>query len=126
MAEYEKHATKLMEELKQRHANELTEFQINLVQKMGSRPPKFSRDLLNLRKIQETLARQKDYKEAHKMKLKADSIEAYELEKVRSDAQVTMYNKEARIIARHKKERDALEKRVQGMFLEMGQSRASK
>jgi len=37
--------------------------------------PKYSKDLLNLRKIQETLAKQKDYAEAHKMKLKADALE---------------------------------------------------
>ena len=37
--------------------------------------PKYSKDLLNLRKIQETLAKQKDYGEAHKMKLKADALE---------------------------------------------------
>jgi hypothetical protein len=32
--------------------------------------PKFSRELLNLRKIQEHLAKARDYTEAHKMKLK--------------------------------------------------------
>lgn len=43
--------------------------------------PKFSKDLLNLRKIQETMARSKDYTEAHKLKLKADALEAWELGK---------------------------------------------
>jgi hypothetical protein len=33
-----------------------------------------AQDLLNMRKIQETLAKQKEYAEAHKMKLKADSV----------------------------------------------------
>lgn len=41
--------------------------------------PKFSKELLNLRKIQETMARSKDYTEAHKLKLKADALEAWEL-----------------------------------------------
>ena len=122
-ADYEAHAAKLRDDLKARHTAELTDFQKSLVQKMGSRPPKFSRELLNLRKIQETLAKQKDYKEAHKMKLKADSIEAYELEKVRSDMQVTMYNKEARIIARQKKEQDALDKRIQAAHDEQKKQR---
>jgi hypothetical protein len=39
------------------------------------RKPKFSKELLNLRKIQQTLAKQKEYAEAHKIKLKADNLE---------------------------------------------------
>ena len=48
--------------------NELKEFQETLLQKQQR--PKFSRELLNLRRIQEHLAKQKDYTEAHKIKLK--------------------------------------------------------
>jgi hypothetical protein len=36
---------------------------------------------LNLRKIQDTLAKQKEYAEAHKIKLKSDALEAWELGK---------------------------------------------
>ena len=67
MAEYEKHAEDLGEAMKERHAAELRDYQRRL---MGRQiRPKYSKDLLNLRKIQETLAKQKDYAEAHKINL---------------------------------------------------------
>lgn len=59
MAEYEKRAEVLVETMKNRHAEELKEYQRKLMSKQLK--PKFSRDLLNLRKIQETLAKQKEY-----------------------------------------------------------------
>ena len=52
MAEYEKHAEELGEAMKERHAAELRDYQRRL---MGRQiRPKYSKDLLNLRKIQET------------------------------------------------------------------------
>ena len=58
MAEYERHAEELVEAMKERHAAELRDYQRKLMGKQIR--PKFSRDLLNLRKIQETLAKQKE------------------------------------------------------------------
>ena len=57
MNEYEIYASDLMRTMQERHSNEITEFLKDLICKQGK--PKFSRDLLNLRKIQETLAKQK-------------------------------------------------------------------
>merc|ERR1711959_713445 len=54
----------------------------------------FSRELLNLRRIQEHLARQKDYAEAHKIKLKCDALEAWELEKWQNGKQQEMFQRE--------------------------------
>jgi len=59
MSEYETHAEELGEAMKERHAAELRDYQRRL---MGRQiRPKYSKDLLNLRKIQETLAKQKEY-----------------------------------------------------------------
>jgi cobalamin biosynthesis Mg chelatase CobN len=58
MAEYEAHAEELVEAMKERHASELRNYQRKLLGKEIR--PKFSKDLLNLRKIQETLAKQKE------------------------------------------------------------------
>lgn len=58
MAEYETHAEELVEAMKERHAAELRDYQRKLMGKQIR--PKFSKDLLNLRKIQETLAKQKE------------------------------------------------------------------
>ena len=75
--------------------------------------PKFSKDLLNLRKIQDTLAKQKDYAEAHKMKLKADALEAWELEKWHSQRQQDLLGKEAKFKVAKQSELQALQKRIQ-------------
>lgn len=58
VAEYESHAEELVEAMKERHASELRDYQRKLLGKQIR--PKFSKDLLNLRKIQETLAKQKE------------------------------------------------------------------
>lgn len=72
-SDYESHAQDLIDAMKERHGAELRDFQRMLMGKLIR--PKFSKDLLNLRKIQETMARSKDYTEAHKLKLKADALE---------------------------------------------------
>merc|ERR1719199_1731559 len=111
MTEYERHAEELLEAMKERHAAELREFQRKLLGKQQK--PKFSRELLNLRKIQEHLAKQKDYTEAHKMKLKSDALEAWELEKWRNLKQQEMFQKEAKFKHRQQQELLALQKRIQ-------------
>jgi hypothetical protein len=58
MGEYERHAEELIESMKERHAAELRDYQRQLISKQTR--PKFSKDLLNLRRIQETLAKQKE------------------------------------------------------------------
>mmetsp|Transcript_26740 Transcript_26740/g.36826 ORF Transcript_26740/g.36826 Transcript_26740/m.36826 type:complete len:147 (-) Transcript_26740:445-885(-) len=57
MNEFEMHAEELVEAMKERHAAELRDYQRKLMGKQIR--PKFSKDLLNLRKNQETLAKQK-------------------------------------------------------------------
>ncbi len=58
MADYEENAEELVEAMRDRHASELRDLQRKLMSKEIR--PKFSTDLLNLRKIQETLAKQKE------------------------------------------------------------------
>lgn len=111
MAEYEQHAADLVEAMKERHAAELRDFQGALLQRQAR--PKFSRELLNLRRIQEHLARQKDYTEAHKIKLKCDALEAWELEKWQNSKQQEMYQREAKFKHSKQNELVALQKRIQ-------------
>ena len=58
--------------VQERHKGEVMEFQEKVAVQMQSVRPKFSKELLNIRRIQETLAKQKEYAEAHKTKMKAD------------------------------------------------------
>ena len=110
MAEYEHHAQELVEAMKERHASELRDFQSTLLQKQQR--PKFSRELLNLRRIQEHLAKQKDYTEAHKIKLKCDALEAWELEKWQNSKQQEMFQREAKFKHQKQQELIALQKRI--------------
>mmetsp|Transcript_8983 Transcript_8983/g.11913 ORF Transcript_8983/g.11913 Transcript_8983/m.11913 type:complete len:262 (+) Transcript_8983:109-894(+) len=111
MEEYESHAQDLIIAMKERHAAELRQFQQALLDKQQR--PKFSRELLDLRRIQEHLAKGKDYQEAHKIKLKSDALEAWELEKWRSQKQQEMLQKEAKFKHAKQQELIALQKRVQ-------------
>jgi RNA polymerase-binding transcription factor DksA len=145
MADYERHAEELIEAMKERHAAELRDYQRQLMGKQTR--PKFSKDLLNLRKIQDTLAKQKEwvyhicqvcvaiyaamtltenvwttkwqplffpsYAEAHKIKLKADALEAWELEKWHSQRQQDLLMKEGKFKHSKQQELVALQKRVQ-------------
>jgi hypothetical protein len=49
MADYEKHADEMVDNMKNRHQEELQEYQKELLSKQAK--PKFSRELLNLRKV---------------------------------------------------------------------------
>jgi hypothetical protein len=89
----------------------LQDYQKELLSKQVK--PKFSRELLNLRKIEDRLAKQKDYSEAHKMKLKSDQLEAWELEKWRNSKQQENFQKEAQFKHKRQQELVALCKRIQ-------------
>jgi hypothetical protein len=111
MGEYESHAEELVAAMRERHAAELRDYQRQLMGKQLR--PKYSKDLLNLRRIQDTLAKQKDYSEAHNMKLKADALEAWELEKWHSQRQQDLLQKETKFKQIKQQELIALQKRVQ-------------
>ena len=57
MSDYELDASDALEDMEGRHVIELKEYQKNLIGKQMK--PKWSKDLLNLRRIQETIAKQK-------------------------------------------------------------------
>eukprot|EP01035_Chromulina_nebulosa_P020284 gene20284-26331_t len=111
MASYELLAEELVESMKQRHIAELKEFQNKIEDKQIK--PKLSKELLNLRKIQETLAKRKDYAEAHKMKLKADALEVFEMEKWQTIKQHELLQREAQFKHLKQQELSALQKKIQ-------------
>ncbi|TMW69759.1 hypothetical protein Poli38472_001915 [Pythium oligandrum] len=111
MEEYERNVEELVVNMREKHKTELLEYQKKLLEKQQK--PKFSKDLLNLRRIEEHLARQKDYNEAHKIKLKADALEAWELEKWKNQKQQEMLQREVKFKQRQKQDLDALLKRIQ-------------
>merc|ERR1719223_1373418 len=77
-AEFEAHAAHLQSTLAQRHKQEHQQYLEKARAETEPRTPRWSRDLLNLRKIQETLVKMKKYAEAGKTKMQADQLEEKE------------------------------------------------
>jgi hypothetical protein len=59
MDEYERNVEELVVAMREKHKSELLAFQQKLLERQHQKP-KFSKDLLNLRRIEEHLARQKE------------------------------------------------------------------
>lgn len=77
-ADYEGHAENLQNTLRARHKQEHANTMEKYRTETEPRTPRWSRDLLNLRKIQESLAKQKKYSEAKRTKDHADAMEMKE------------------------------------------------
>ena len=75
MKEYEERATELLEAMRQRHMLDYNEFR-RKTELEPQRKPKFSKELLDLRKIEVTLAKRGEYADAQKVKVQADEMEA--------------------------------------------------
>merc|ERR1712070_1268233 len=112
MEEFEMNAKQLVDNMKKKHASDLFRFKDKLQKTMPYRP-KFSKELLNTRKIQETLAKMKQYAEAHKVKLKADHLEQVELDKLRQQHAHKLAAQEMQFSQRQQSELNALEKRIE-------------
>jgi hypothetical protein len=108
--------------LLERHSNELSTFHAEMTN-TEPRHVKYSKDLLNLRTIQQSLATQRAYGDAHKVKLKGDKIEAIEFEKISREKQELYERKEGKILQRHQQEFAALRKRMASRKLELERAR---
>mmetsp|Transcript_8477 Transcript_8477/g.20741 ORF Transcript_8477/g.20741 Transcript_8477/m.20741 type:complete len:259 (-) Transcript_8477:1994-2770(-) len=108
--DYEEQSQNQTNAMKDRHLDELKDFQQRLLERQQK--PKFSPILLNYRKIEEHLARSKNYSEAHKVKAKADRMEARETEQWNSMKQKEMLQHENQFKAAKRQELSALQKRI--------------
>eukprot|EP00775_Hariotina_reticulata_P004348 gene4348-4601_t len=88
-----------------RHAEELAALQAS--QAAEHRHPKFSPDVLNLRHIEQSLAAQKEYSKAAKVKQQADRLEQMELSELGAGWAAKCEAMLARLQERHGKEREA-------------------
>lgn len=111
MEEYETRAEEQVESMKERHIAELKEFQASLLAKQQK--PKFSPELLNYRKIEEHLAKARNYNEAHKIKAKADVLEESETQDWIKRKQREMFKAESKFKNTKRQELAALQKRIQ-------------
>ena len=112
MAQYEETAFKSLERLKEKQILELQEFQAKAL-KEAKLKVKNSRELLELRKKQQALAKQKLYDEADIIKRKADKLEEWENAKNEATIGEIVEKKEAKFRQQQQLAVSAMLKRIQ-------------
>lgn len=113
MEEYDIMAQTYIQQMTERHAVILLEFQKALRSELASKPPKWSRELLDWRRRQHTMARSKHYAEAQKIRKVADQAEEKERRDMEQAQAVVFARKEAKFRQQQQSELHALLKRIE-------------
>mmetsp|Transcript_27426 Transcript_27426/g.26227 ORF Transcript_27426/g.26227 Transcript_27426/m.26227 type:complete len:394 (-) Transcript_27426:29-1210(-) len=113
MEEYDNMAQTYIQQMTERHAMVLLEFQKQLRQELLAKPPKWSRELLDMRRKQHGCARSKAYAEAQKLKKVCDKIEENEKKEMESGQAIHFAKKEAKYRLHQQAELHALLKRIE-------------
>merc|ERR1740127_446038 len=125
VAEFESHASNLQNTLASRHKQEHEAQMDKMRRETEPRTPRWSRDLLNLRKIQETLAKQRKYAEAEKTKIQSDRLEAQEHQLWKAKRETKIAALEEQFLHKQQLEMGGLLKRIQSGREEQKQARKS-
>jgi len=122
-AEFEDHAQKLQEMLAERHAQDHAMVVEKLREETLPRAPHWSRALLEKRKVQQLLAKQKRYAEARSVSNDVERLEVREYEAWFQRRELKITAGEEKFIAKQKLEMEGLRKRIQSGREEQRQSR---
>ena len=106
-----------MQALEEKHINDLTVNRQTLEEKL-SQTFKSSAELLNLRKIQANLAKQKNYQQAHDIQMRANDLEEKERDLFMVEVQKKVLSSDANLMARQQNEMSALRKKLEGRMNE--------
>lgn len=112
LEEYDNMAQMYIQQMTERHAVALLDFQRKLQMEMADRPPKWSRELLEWRRRQHMLARQKNYAEAQRIKKIADKLEDKERKSIEGSSAGMFARKEGQFRQQQQAELQALLKRI--------------
>jgi hypothetical protein len=113
MEEYDTMAQMYIQQMTERHAMVLLEFQKQLRAEIAARPPRWSHDLMETRRRQHVNARNKNYAEAQKLKKQCDQIEEKERREMEQGQSVIFARKEAKYRQQQQAELQALLKRIE-------------
>jgi hypothetical protein len=114
MEEYDNMAQVYIQQMTERHAIVLLEFQKKLRAELAAKPPKWSKELLEWRRRQHILARGKSYTEAQKLKRIADKAEDKERSEMEEGQAIVFARREAKFRQQQQTELQALLKRIEG------------
>lgn len=109
--EYEAWVAEQMERLKKLHVAKFEEFTSEAEGK-APRRPQFSKELLNQRKIQENLAKQRKYEEAESLRRMADKMEVAEFQATIATYEAEVSLKGQQLKAKQQQEMEALLQRA--------------
>eukprot|EP01138_Halocafeteria_seosinensis_P004269 gb/GECG01004366.1/.p1 GENE.gb/GECG01004366.1/~~gb/GECG01004366.1/.p1 ORF type:complete len:469 (+),score=86.24 gb/GECG01004366.1/:1-1407(+) len=112
IAEYDQMAQMYIKQMTEKHTQKLKEFQQALHTELISKPPRFSRELLDWRKRQTLLAKQRKYAEAQKIKRIADELEKRERMKMDEHRLKVFQQREQKFRQQQKQELASLLKRI--------------
>lgn len=113
MEEYDAMSQMYIQQMTERHAIILLEFQKSIREELASKPPKWSRELLDWRRRQHTMARSKHYAEAQKIRKVADLAEEKERRDMENAQAVVFARREAKFRQQQQSELQALLKRIE-------------
>lgn len=122
--EFEEEASKAQDEMVSRHQEEIVKFEEELQKSLPQRP-KDSSEVLNLKKIEDNLARQQEYLEAHKVQQKCQDMEREEQDKWDQVRDQKIRNQLNQLILKQNQELNALRKRITSAQEEQTKTRAS-
>lgn len=105
------------EEAENRHVMQLQENRQNLEENLPV-TFKHSTELLNQRKIQQNLAKQKNYQEAHEVQQKANQMEELESQKHTETRHKKILSAEAKLMQKQQNEMGALRKKLENKMNE--------
>ncbi|CAE7783961.1 Aste57867_22357, partial [Symbiodinium microadriaticum] len=113
MEEYDNMAQVYIQQMTERHAIVLLEYQKQLRAELAGKPPKWSKELLEWRRRQHILARGKKYTEAQKLKRIADRAEQKEKEEMEQGQAINFARREAKYRQQQQAELQALLTRIE-------------
>lgn len=111
MNDFQMHSSQLIKALEEKHIAQHEEYRASWEEKV---PVKFkpSPELLNLRRIQVNLAKQKEYAEAHQVQVRAQKLEKQEHERYMEERAIKIENMENKLFQKQENEMEALRKRI--------------
>lgn len=112
LEEYDNMAQMYIQQMTERHALILLEFQKQLRQELASKPPKWSKELMDQRRKQHINARNKNYVMAQKLKKISDMNELKERKEMEQNQAIVFAKREAKFRMQQQTELQALLKRI--------------
>lgn len=111
--EYDQMAQMYIQQMTERHALVLLEYQKKLREELANKPPKWSKTLMDQRRKQHINARNKNYLMAQKLKKISDLEEMKEREEMEQNQTIIFIRKETKFRQQQQSELQALLKRIE-------------